>query len=286
MKFGCVQFFPKLGKVNENIVHLRQLLDQHSEALQSVKLLVFPEMCLTGYNFKNSESIQPFLENVTSNHCPSIQFAQEVSEQYRCYTIIGFPEFQNSNGISTLYNSTALISPKKELLNVYHKHFLFETDKSWATEGKGFSFEPCIPELGPISMAICMDINPYDFKAPFEKFEYANFILRELEHQQMVSSNVSRPIICLSMAWLVSDDKVIDASQPDIKNLHYWTTRLSPLINSNTDAIVLVANRWGKEDDLNFSGTSCIMELSQGRAILHGVLKAAENGIVVGELEK
>lgn len=48
MKFGCVQFFPKLGKVNENIVHLRQLLDQHSEALQSVKLLVFPEMCLTG----------------------------------------------------------------------------------------------------------------------------------------------------------------------------------------------------------------------------------------------
>ena len=55
-------------------------------------------------------------------------------------------------------------------------------DKTWAEEGQGFEVMdlqlPREPDrVIKVGNGICMDINPYDFKADFELFEFANFHL-------------------------------------------------------------------------------------------------------------
>lgn len=61
----------------------------------------------------------------------------------------------------------------------YKKHFLYETDKTWCNQGPGFeTMELKLPRsqtVIKIGHGICMDINPWEFKEEFSKFEFANF---------------------------------------------------------------------------------------------------------------
>ncbi|WBW71992.1 protein N-terminal amidase Nta1 [Schizosaccharomyces osmophilus] len=286
MKYGCVQFNPTIGKIQNNVEKLFSLLKKNEEHLRSVDLLVFPELVLSGYNFKNSSEIEPFLEDVKNEKSPSLSFAKSVAEQYRCYTIIGFPEIQKFDDQTSYYNSTALVSPQAKLLRIYQKHFLYDTDKTWATEGKGFMYDDSLPELGPISMAICMDINPKDFTAPFEKFEYANFIKDQMMKESSILNSKKQmpPLIALSMAWLLCDSDCLTVPQPDLMNVKYWVARLSPLVDMEKDCTLLIANRWGQERDVTFAGSSCILRIGHGKAVVHSLLNATEDNIAFAEI--
>jgi protein N-terminal amidase len=72
-----------------------------------------------------------------------------------------------------------VINPAGEFVKSYKKHFLYETDKTWAEEGPGFDHLdlklPRSDKVIRIGHGICMDINPWEFKADFEKFEFANY---------------------------------------------------------------------------------------------------------------
>ncbi|EPX71168.1 N-amidase Nta1 [Schizosaccharomyces octosporus yFS286] len=286
MKYGCVQFNPTIGQVQNNIEKLSLLLKKNEDALRSVDLLVFPELVLSGYNFKNSSEIEPFLEDIKDETSPSLSFAKTVAEQYRCYTVIGFPEIQQVKDQKSYFNSTALVSPQAKLLKVYQKHFLYDTDKTWAKQGKGFMYDESLPDLGPISMAICMDINPKDFTAPFEKFEYGNFIKDQImkECSSIDSEKQRSPVIALSMAWLLCDSNCLAVPQPDLMNVKYWVARLSPLVDMEKDCTLLIANRWGEERDVTFAGSSCILRLGHGKAVVHSLLTATEDNIAFAEI--
>ncbi|EPY53637.1 N-amidase Nta1 [Schizosaccharomyces cryophilus OY26] len=285
MKYGCVQFNPTIGQIQNNIEKLLSLLKKHEDALRSVDLLVFPELVLSGYNFKSRPEIEPFLEDVQNEQSPSLSFAKRVAEQYRCYTIIGFPEIQRIKDQACYYNSTALVSPQAKLLRIYQKHFLYDTDKTWAKQGEGFMYDDSLPKLGPISMAICMDINPKDFIAPFEKFEYANFIKSQLMKESAVNASKRQmsPVISLSMAWLLCDSDCLEVSQPDLMSVKYWMARLSPLIDMEKDCTLLIANRWGQERDVTFAGSSCILRIGHGKAVIYSLLNATEDNIAFAE---
>jgi hypothetical protein len=45
--------------------------------------------------------------------------------------VVGFPCLEDQ----TLYNSIAIVDSRGELVTVYHKSFLYETDEVWASEG-------------------------------------------------------------------------------------------------------------------------------------------------------
>jgi protein N-terminal amidase len=79
-----------------------------------------------------------------------------------------------------------------------------------------------------------MDLSPYQFKAPFDAFEFGTF------HQQARSSLL---IIC--NGWLFSPQDQ-DCSEDDITSTQqYWALRLKPMIGSNAN--VLICNRTGTE---------------------------------------
>lgn len=57
---------------------------------------------------------------------------------------------------STAYNSALLVSPTGELVGTYRKTFLYETDKTWASEGAGFGVWDLPAPIGRLVVGICM----------------------------------------------------------------------------------------------------------------------------------
>ena len=98
-----------------------------------------------------------------------------------------------------------------------------------------------------------MDVNPYQFQAPFDRFEFGNF------HAQ------SRPtLLLLSMAWLFSGSETDDG----IEALHdYWLIRLSPLLYRR--CTVAICNRTGTENGVIFAGGSCVLSMADLRVLGH-----------------
>lgn len=106
-----------------------------------------------------------------------------------------------------------------------------------------------------------MDINPYQFKAPFDTFEWAS-------HHCDHGSNL---LVC-SMAWIKSEGIV-----------NYWAARMTPFINQSLkyDITVCISNRTGTEKDSVFGGFSCVLKFSGGKVFLMASLDLVEEGYLV-----
>lgn len=109
-----------------------------------------------------------------------------------------------------------------------------------------------------------MDINPYNFTAPYEKFEFANFCKSE---------NVE--LVVLLSNWILSlkgDQKSINKAKSNeresiLSGINYWLDRLTPLLpikeneTSSNKIYFAVSNRIGTENKTTFNGTSCIVQV-------------------------
>jgi len=201
---------------------------------------MFPEMSFVGYVFETKEEIEPFVE---PDKGPTFEFCKELATTYSSYVVAGFPR-RHDNGTETcVYNSLCLVSPKGELVAIYDKCFLFDTDHIWAKEGAGF-ITVDIPQWNKrIGLGICMDVNPYEFQ-DYSLFEFANF------HREQ-----NTDILLLCANWLD------DGSEHDIAhdNHVYWAQRLQPL--HYTDTTFIVCNRIGTEKGTTFCGGSAVISL-------------------------
>lgn len=172
LRIAAVQLAPQLSERNLNLKRAWELIDT-SLGKNAVDLVVLPELALTGYNFKDRNHITPVLEQKGKGF--SYDFARDVSKKFNCVTVIGYPELSGN----TIYNSAMVVSPKGSLIHNYRKTHLYETDETWgcSESPSGFtSFDLPIERLGKsfkTSIGICMDLNPYQFKAPFEEYEFA-----------------------------------------------------------------------------------------------------------------
>ncbi|KAJ3128598.1 Carbon-nitrogen hydrolase [Nowakowskiella sp. JEL0407] len=231
MKVALVQFSPLFKKPRENRETVNGLVAHLSP--ESVDLLVLPELAFSGYVFKDRDDIKDFIEHPETGD--SVVWAKQKAKELEAWVQIGFPRLALEDP-EKWYNSVCIISPDGEVMAIYDKHFLYETDESWAEPGIGFKvFDVDGLKYGP---GICMDINPFQFTAPFEKFEFGNF------HKDAGSS-----VIAISMAWLSSRDmNGKDSTVPSMDTMNYWATRLSPLWNANYPILVICCNRIGTEN--------------------------------------
>lgn len=272
VKIANVQVNPVIGQLENNIKKVKNLLKD----VNQVDFVILPELAITGYNFASRESILPFLENATDGK--SVSLAKEISNTYKCFTLIGYPEiFEN-----TIYNSAVLVSPSGSILYNYRKTFLYETDKVWGcSENPEKTFKPfnlildkeyyLNPQKNKkyshvtTNFGICMDLNPYEFKAAFNEFELS----------MSCFANKAKLILC-PMAWLspfspsiddslTSSEKLkkaeefqkyfknsqissnitpsdkdnlyherpslFDPEEPDYSTINYWILRFFPFIN-------------------------------------------------------
>lgn len=157
-----------------------------------------------------------------------------------------------------------------------------------------------------------MDINPYNFTAPWTRYEFAT-------HAKASGAD----IILLSMAWLSTlslPDIEFLRGEPDMDTFGYWMERFEPLILGNkriqTDdkpdngdddnndeiekgstesRILIFANRTGVEPGLDpltkeesehaarYAGTSCVLSIQQGSGEIRcfGMIGRGEEGVLV-----
>jgi len=138
-----------------------------------------------------------------------------------------------------------------------------------------------------------MDINPYQFTAPWTAYEFTT-------HARTAKAE----LIVLSCAWLThisAEDLKTMSTQPDLSTLGYWVERFSPLIGpavgegEEREVVVVIANRTGDEGvaervgEVRYAGSSCVMGLRKGEerdVRIWDILGRAEEGVLAVDTDE
>ncbi|KAH9841390.1 carbon-nitrogen hydrolase [Rhodofomes roseus] len=300
MRVAVVQFAPKIGRVQENLETAQTLCAQL--APRSVDLVCLPEMIFTGYVFPDAKSITPHLEEPGTG--PTSRFCAELAKRLRCHVAAGYPERlapEEAKAILTQEhegnevqavgaNSAVLYGPDGQLVGTYRKTSLFTTDMTWAVPGTGFVTFDLPPPLGTVTLAICMDLNPFP---PFQ------WNLDEGPYELATHCIDTRSnLLILLNAWLDSGNE--EDEDMDWQTMNYWAARLrplwvKPLLNGHgdhtrdshaqpgEDTVVIVCNRCGEENDKTFAGSSSLFSMRRhsGKPKLLAAMGRQEEGVAV-----
>ncbi|KAK9456924.1 carbon-nitrogen hydrolase [Dipodascopsis uninucleata] len=271
----------------------KQSVNAGLESRKSIDLLVLPELAFTGYKFASRSAITPYLEPRYTGRTTA--WAQKTALDLNCHVIVGYPEVSTESNIEKIYNSAVVVSPSGEIVYNYRKCFLYEADKVWGACSGGEGFGSMELTLGrdkvsvKVVLGICMDLNPEEFTAPFDKYEFANFAIQK-----------DADLIVLPMAWRAYDNDVpVEDSMniPDWKTINYWAVRLKPLqdnvasLTENRRRVFIGANRTGIEDgDVSertmYAGSSCVLEYdNSGKALVRDWLGQEKEGILFVEVD-
>lgn len=288
LKIAGLQYNPVLGQVEKNISRIRALVGSFK---QPIDLLVLPELAVTGYNFKSPTEISPYLE---SQGGPSYLLAKELSSRFHCTTVIGYPE--NLDG--TTYNSALVVDEEGQVVFNYRKTHLYETDEAWGCSENPIKTFPAIDLLlgkgndksvVRTNVGICMDLNPYQFTAPFTDFEFS-----------LASCSNGARLLIIPTAWLNSKSPDIqeellteekgkqeslirmhleqgtfpDAQKPDLLLIDYWIMRLFPFSSLPSNGLpdpgrkvtAVICNRTGIEHQTFYGGSSCFLQFDRSIA--------------------
>jgi predicted amidohydrolase len=153
--FAVIQYRAQKGLVQESLDEIIELCKQ--AVRRGAKIIVLPEMCLTGYIWIKRAEIEKLAE---TNSGPSFQILSDFAKMHRVWIAYGFAEKDGAD----LYNSQNLIDPQGGLAACYRKMHLFELDTFWATQGNT-GFLTVASDFGRLGLGICMDLNYDDFIA-------------------------------------------------------------------------------------------------------------------------
>ena len=273
MRIACVQFDPQLMDVPGNQARAEALIAQRV-ARGCVDLLLMPEMAFTGYCFKDRTEILPYCE--LAENGPTASWCQRTARRLDCVVVAGFPE-RGRDG--RLFNSLLAVDAHGAVRHVHRKHFLYTTDESWATEGPAFTRSE-LPGLGRCAFGICMDVNPHQFKAPIDRFEFASSLFTPpLGHHELPEGRrLNTDVVILAANWLRNPADAELGDEEHCRHLvNYWAYRLSPALAQ--PVVVAIANRVGVERDARFAGCSCVIDLRT--QTLLGRLNGIEEDVLV-----
>lgn len=121
---ACAQMSCAAGDIPRNISRMSEMAVQASAL--GARLLVFPELCLSGYCAPADAS--RLAVAVTG---PEVQKLRSVSQQAGVALCFGFPE----RAPDGLYNSMAFVDTDGGPPAVYRKIHLWVTERGWAKEG-------------------------------------------------------------------------------------------------------------------------------------------------------
>ena len=271
----------------KNVQHNRNRVEELLKNTQpnGFDVLVFPEMSLTGYMFEDKQDVFPFCEEQGKGEY--FDFCLNLAKSFNCAVCCGYPEKEalvQSNTLNTLenyslYNSMYFISPDGSFVN-YRKHFLYETDMRWCSEGEGFKaihfsldsktiVDQSSESTVKLGLGICMDINNgTDYTTKYSAKEFANF------HK----TNGSEVVLFIAN-WLASEEP-----KKCITTQSYWVERLSPMISHSCPYFV-ACNRVGTEKDILFAGGSCVIGLDKQQPFILESFACDDEGIKVIHLD-
>ena len=113
LKLAVVQFTPEFGDKKTNFARMQQLVEN-----VTADIIVFPELCTTGYFFLSREEIERVAETAGG---ASGDFFCGMAQNKNAVIVAGFAERHQKN----FYNSCFVVIPETKKPSVYRKTHLF-----------------------------------------------------------------------------------------------------------------------------------------------------------------
>ncbi len=145
---AALQFEPRLGAKRENLARLCVLTDEAAGA--GARVIVMPEMAVTGYCWRDRAEVAPLVETVPG---PTTDLFVEIAQRHGCYIVVGLAERDPMTDL--YYNTAALVGPDG-LVCVYRKSHAFIAEPRWAAESVNTPPVVATP-YGRLGLFICMD---------------------------------------------------------------------------------------------------------------------------------
>lgn len=149
---AAVNFKTATGNKESNLSRIKGFTKAAAKA--GADLILFPEMCLMGYDYYIDDKIT-LEEKIAATETiqgPSCMEIAAVTKEFGVYVVFGAAE--KMQGSDALYNSAIAIGPEG-VIGAYQKMHPFETESIWCKKGDTpFMFDT---EWGPISVGICFD---------------------------------------------------------------------------------------------------------------------------------
>lgn len=149
---AVVNFKPAAGDKTQNLSRIKGF--SAAAAKRGADLVLFPEMCLMGYDYYVSEEISRTekIRSAETIEGPSCAALAETAKQHGIYIVFGAAEKKKESDV--LYNSAIAIGPDG-VIGAYQKMHPFEDESTWCEKGEEpFLFDT---EWGPVSVGICFD---------------------------------------------------------------------------------------------------------------------------------
>ncbi len=127
LKIAVAQIAPEFARPEDN----RQLLQQYCRraARRGVELLVFPELCVSGYNFESKQQVESLAEYIPKG--PTTKLWVEVAKEYEIIIVGGLAE---KTVDKKLYNSAVIVNPEG-FVGCYRKLHLFGNEARYFLPG-------------------------------------------------------------------------------------------------------------------------------------------------------
>ncbi len=146
VRMAVIQMASKTLDKERNISRTVELLEQ--AVREKAELIVLPELCTSGYNFKSLKEANSVSEPIP-NGLTTRRWV-EFSEENNVYLVGGLCESAGN----LLYNSAVMIGPEG-YIGTYRKVHLWHKEKIWFRAGNRFKVFDT--PLGKIGVMICYD---------------------------------------------------------------------------------------------------------------------------------
>ncbi len=153
INIAVINFKVWTGDKEKNLSHIEQY--SIAAAKKGADLVLFPELCLMGYDYFINENIPQeqkvaVTETVKGN---SVARIEAIAKKYGIYIIFGMSEKLNEQD-TDIYNGAVVLGPEG-LIGSYQKIHPFGTENIWCKKGENpFMFDT---PWGPIGLGICYD---------------------------------------------------------------------------------------------------------------------------------
>jgi predicted amidohydrolase len=148
---ALAQISSERGSKKENLTKIEELTLRAKG--QAADLVIFPELCLTGYVVK--DQLYELAETIPG---PSTKRIEELARKTGMYVVFGMPELSEKTR-ATMYNTAVYIGPEG-IIGKYHKmylptHSVFEEKRYFRPGYQTAAFDT---QIGKIGLCICYDL--------------------------------------------------------------------------------------------------------------------------------
>ena len=180
---AVLQTDPTLGPTDINLTRASVLVDDLvADAGDTLGLLIAPEIGFGRYTLDAEAA-----KHAAGDAPMILAWAAATARKLRCHVCVGHVRLDPDTG--EMFNSQTTVDGSGAVVGRYDKTHLYFMDEKWAVESNtGFKqTQLALKVLKPdgetpraitrrhvtVTNAICMDINPYRFEAPWEAHELA-----------------------------------------------------------------------------------------------------------------